>query len=225
MKKIVVFGTTSLSRMVAYEAMSHDVLEIAAFTADAEYLSQDHFMDWPLVDARSVEDLYPPAAFDMLLLFSGYQAMRQRQILFDRMKKKGYYLCNYVSPATDYAGPRIQGENNVILAGAHLGIHGVMGDNNLIRQQVYLGHDFKLGSHCVLAPRACVGGHVELGDNCYIGMNATIINNTVVAKESLVGAGAVVIHHTEAYSKNVGNPSRLIGYHLEKGIEMRVEHE
>lgn len=35
----------------------------------------------------------------------------------------------------------------------------------------------------------------------------------------------VVIRHTEPYSKNVGNPSKIIGYHEEEGIQMEVEHE
>ena len=112
------------------------------------------------------------------------------------------------------------GENNVIMAGAHIGVNGVMGNNNLIRQNVYLGHDFRIGSHCVLSPSCCIGSKVDMKDNCYVGLNATVLNVKTIETETLIGAGTVVIRNTEPFSKHVGNPSKVIGFHHEEGIKM-----
>jgi hypothetical protein len=50
------------------------------------------------------------------------------------------------------------------------------------------------------------------------------INGITIEEEALVGAGSVVIKNTEPFSKNVGNPSHIIGYHKEEDIKLVVNH-
>jgi hypothetical protein len=208
--------------MIYYDAKDHEDFTIVAATVDKRYLDSDKFIDLPRVDFALIQDLYPAEQYDMLLLYSGPRNLRSRKLLFDRMKEKGYLLRNYVSPKADYAGPRLCGENNVVMAGAHVGLNSRLGDNNLIRQNSYLGHDVQMGSHTIMSPGCCIGSHALVKNNCYIGLNATVRNSLILEKETLVGAGAVVIRNTEEYSENVGNPSRVIGYHKDEGIKMLV---
>lgn len=223
-KPVIIFGTSLVSHMVYHDAKGHKDFDIVAATVDKEDLESGTFIDIPLVDFAEIQNVYPPDLYDMMLVISNITDIRNRQRLFERIKKKGYCMRNYVSPKADYAGPRNWGENNVVMAGAHVGVNGIMGDNNMIRQNTYLGHNFQMGSNNVMSPGCCIAGDVVVKDGCYFGLNATIIDYLTVEEETLVGAGAVIIKSTEPHSVNVGNPSRIIGYHPETGVKVVPRH-
>lgn len=224
-KKVIIYGNTMLSQMLYYDAMHHSDFVIAGFSVDQEYLSEDTFMGLPQVSFDKVTEVYPPDAFDMIAVRGGYTNMRSRKDMYLRAKEKGYMLRNYISSTCDITLTIKMGDNNLIFGQSHIGIGGRLGSNIIIRQQVYLGHDFFVGDNSVIGVGCKIGGNCIIEDTCYLGIGATVVNNTKIGKESLVGAGSVVIRHTEYYSKNVGNPSRVTGYHEEEGIRMKVEHE
>ena len=222
MIKVIVYGNTVISKMIYYDALERSDLRIVCFTVDREYLHEGQFMGLPQIDFAEIDGLYPPADYGMLAVMSGFSCMRSREKMYLQAKSRGYRLINYISPRVDIT-PEVQmGENNIILGSTHIGIDGRMGNNNLIRQNVYLGHDFILGSHNFISAGSNIGGHCQIKNACYIGIGATVSNNLVVEEETLIGAGSVVIRNTEPYSKNVGNPSRILGYHQEEGIKMSV---
>lgn len=223
-KKIVVYGNTTLSKMLYYDAINNDSFKIACFTVDTEYLTQKEFLGLPLVDFNEIRELYPPEEYDMIAVLSGFSAIRDREKMYLKAKAYGYTLRNYISSKADISPELVMGENNIILGQSHIGIAGSMGNNNIIRQNVYLGHNFNIGNHNFIAAGCNIGGNSIIKNACFIGLGATIINNLEIGEETLIGTGSVVIRNTEPYSKNVGNPSRVIGYHKEDGIRMSV-HE
>lgn len=222
MKRVIVYGNTILSKMLFYDSANNDDFQIICFTVDKEYLNDTEFLGLPLVDFEQILDLYPPDEYDMVAVLGGYSFMRNREKMYIKAKDKGYTLRNYLSPKADISPEIRMGENNIIFAQSHIGIGGRMGNNNIIRQNVYLGHDFNLGNNNFIAAGCNIGGNCKIKNTCYIGLGATIINNRTIEEETLVGAGSVVIKNTEPYSKNVGNPTRIIGYHKEEGIKMSV---
>jgi len=223
MKKVIVYGNTILSKMLFYDAKGSGNFEIVCFTVDKEYLKSSEFLGLPQIDFEEVQKLYPPDEYDMIAVLGGYRCMRARERFYLKAKAKGYTLRNYISSKVDFSPGITMGENNIIFGTSHIGIGGTMGNNNFIRQNVYLGHDFRLGNNNTIAAGCTIGGTCWMGNFCYIGLGATIRNNITVEDETLIGAGSVVIRNTEPYSKNVGNPSRVIGYHKEEGIMMTVD--
>lgn len=224
MKKVIVYGSITLSTMLFYDAIGNSDFEIACFAMDREYLPGPEMLGLPLVAFQDLPDLYPPAEYDMLALFNGYSRMRDRGRMYLKAKQSGYTLRNYISARADVAPDIIMGDNNVIMGTTHLGFGGIMGCNNLIRQHVYLGHQFNLGSHNIITAGCNIGGHGVIKDSCYIGLGVTIIDHVRIEDETLIGAGSVVVKHTEAQAKYVGNPSRIIGYHHDEGIRMNVNN-
>ncbi|MDY0235305.1 MAG: hypothetical protein RBR71_04725 [Gudongella sp.] len=224
-KKVIVYGNNILSEMLYYDAKHHLDFVIAGFTVDWEYLSEDTFMGLPQVSFDIVTEIYPPDKFDMIAVRGGYTNMRSRREMYLRAKEKGYLLRNYISPTCDITPTVKMGDNNLILGQSHVGVEGSLGSNNVIRQQAYLGHGFLVKDNSVIGVGCNIGGFCTIEDACYLGIGSTVINNTRISKESLIGAGSLVIRHTEPYSKNVGNPSKIIGYHKEEGIRMKVDHE
>lgn len=222
MKKVIVYGSETLCCLLFHDALDNPDFQIAGFAMDQEYLTGPELMGLPLVSFQDLPSLYPAAKFDLLALFNGYSSMRDREKMYLRAKHSGYTLRNYISSRADAAADITMGDNNVIMGSSHLGFAGVMGCNNLIRQHVYLGHQFNLGSHNIITAGCTIGGHGVIKDSCYIGLGVTIIDHVRIEDENLIGAGSVVIKNTEPFAKCVGNPSRIIGYHREKGIRMRT---
>lgn len=221
-KKVIIYGSETLSKMLFYDAIGNNNFIIAAFTVDNDYLQGHELLGLPLVSFQEIHDLFPPDEYDMLALFNGYSRMRDREKMYLKAKSTGYKLRNYISVRADIAPEIIMGDNNVIMGTTHIGFGGTMGNNNLIRQNVYLGHEFKLGNNNIITAGCNIGGHSEIENNCYIGLGVTVINHIKIEDESLIGAGSVVIRDTEPYSKNVGNPSHIIGYHQDEGVRMTV---
>jgi UDP-N-acetylglucosamine acyltransferase len=70
-----------------------------------------------------------------------------------------------------------------------------IGNDNLFMAGSHVGHDCVIGSHCVFANYATLGGHVEMGDwvhlggfagvhqFCKVGAHAFIANNTAVTRD------------------------------------------
>jgi len=224
-KKVVVYGNTVLSKALYYDAINNPDFEIACFTVDEEYLHDPVFLGLPQINLKEINKLYPPDEYDMITIYGGYSCMRNRELMYSKAKNKGYNLRNYISPSCNITTEIHMGENNLILGQTHIGSGGKMGSNNIIREQVYLGHNFVIGNNNFIGPGCKIGGNSIIENTCYIGLGATIINNTTLSEETLVGVGSVVIRNTKPYSKNVGNPSRIIGYHKEEGIKMSVKHE
>lgn len=224
MKKVIIFGNTILSKMLFYDSVGSCCFEIACFAVDQHYLDSPTFCGLPQVDFNHVENIYPPNQFDMIAILGGFSNMRNRAVHYHKAKDKGYLLRNYISHRADIAPDITFGDNNMILGMTHIGIGGKMGSNNIVRQNVYLGHDFNIGDHNFIGPGCNIAGYCTIDNTCYIAMGSTVINHTHVAEETLIGAGSVVIRHTEPFSKNVGNPAKVIGYHREDGIRMRTDH-
>jgi sugar O-acyltransferase (sialic acid O-acetyltransferase NeuD family) len=225
MKKVIVYGSLVLAKMLFYDARGNEDFQIACFTMDEGYRGGDELLGLPWVSYDRILELYPPDQYDMLALFDGYRSMRARDRIFHKAKNSGYQLRNYISARADVTPEISMGINNVIMGATHIGFGGRMGDNNLIRQNVYLGHEFTLGNNNIITAGCTIGGHCTFENSSFIGLGVTILNRIHIAQETLVGGGSVVIRDTEPYSKNVGNPSRVISYHHEQGPGMILPGE
>jgi UDP-3-O-[3-hydroxymyristoyl] glucosamine N-acyltransferase len=221
-KPVILYGSRTLAKMIYYDASDLPDFTIACFAVDATYLSVDRqFLGLPQVAYETLHETYPPELYDLLALHAGSDSLRERAEFYHRAAATGYKLRNYISPRCDLAPDVRIGTNNILMAQSHIGIDSTIGSNNLIRQQAYLGHGLVMGDHNVCAPGSRIGGIVTVGHGCYIGMGSVVLNRLSVADETLVGAGCVMIRPSEPYSRNVGNPGRIIGYHQAEGIRLR----
>lgn len=220
MKKVIIYGNSVLSKMLFYDARNNNDYDIVCFAVDKEYYTGPDFMGLPQIGFDNITLEYPPDKYSMIAVLGGYSSMREREKYYLKAKVKGYKLINYIGSNVDITDTVSMGENNIIFGPSHIGFEGTMGNNNIIRQNVYLGHNFEIGSHCFIGAGCNIGGKSRIESTSYIAMGSTIINDIIIKNETLIGAGSVVIHHTEPYSKNVGNPARIIGYHKDEGIKI-----
>jgi sugar O-acyltransferase (sialic acid O-acetyltransferase NeuD family) len=216
-KPIVIYGNGALARQLCRINESEGVFDIAAVSADPEFIESPRFMNHPLVSFDDVQDAFPPSGFDMLVLI-GYRRMRDRKWMFERARAKGYRMANYLGNRAVVYDDLSLGENNLVFNGAYIGVFGSLGDDNIIRPNAYIGHDVRIHNHTVVAPGCQIAGNCELNDLCYVGIGATISNDVVLAQETLVAAGSLVLRSTEPCTEYRGRPAEKHRTHHESGI-------
>ena len=191
MKKIIIFGTTVFSKMVARYIEMEQAATVVAFCVDEAYIDEREILGKPVVAFEKVDTVYPPSDYEFLNAV-GYIKMNSfRQTVTQKCMQKGYKMCNYISnKAIVYI--QITGYNNIVLPGAFVGFDVDMGNNNIIYSGCMLTHNIKIGSNNFLAANSTFGGSVEIGDNCFVGLNATVKNSVKIGNKCLVGAGAYI---------------------------------
>jgi len=216
-KKVVIYGIGDLANHIFRLLKWYTPISVAAFTADGPFIRSKAFLDLPLVDFKTIEITHPPEDFDMLVLI-GYRRMRDRKLLFDKAKAKGYGLVNYLAPGSHIAQDVVLGENNLIFPGATIDAFVEIGHDNIVRPNTLIGHNLIIGNHNYIAPGCSIGGFSRIHDLCYIGIGSTIIDHVILADETLIGAGSLVMKNTEPATLNFGRPAQKKGVHPDTGI-------
>ncbi len=209
LEKIVLFGNGPFAESM-YFLLKHDsACEVVAFTVDSAYIRQDSLCGVPVVPFESVERLFPPSDYKMLVALSFQKVNRLREEKYLQAKAKGYSFVNYVSSrAVLYPGLCI-GENCIILENTIISPFVEIGNNVFIGHSVTLAHHVRVKDHCFLSPGAILLGRVIVEEYCLIGANATIKEEVKVAGQCVVGSGSVILKNTRPKDVYVSPPVNL----------------
>jgi len=94
-KKTIIYGNGEFAHHVHQNIIDQGELEISAFTADRAFIKERTLRGLPVVDFEEVEKTYPPGEFSMLVVIA-YWRMRNREVMFNKAKAKGYTLENFI---------------------------------------------------------------------------------------------------------------------------------
>ncbi len=109
------------------------------------------------------------------------------------------------------------GENNVIReyvtmnsGTAEGGGKTVIGNNNLIMAYAHVAHDCVIGNNCVMANAATFGGHVTLEDSAVIGGFSAVHQFTRIGRLAIVGGCSKVVQDVPPFSMCDGHPAKVV---------------
>jgi len=109
------------------------------------------------------------------------------------------------------------GENNVIReyvtmnpGTAEGGGKTVIGNNNLIMAYAHVAHDCVIGNNCVMANAATLGGHVTLEDNAVIGGFSAVHQFTRIGRLAIIGGCSKVVQDVPPFSMCDGHPAKVV---------------
>ncbi|MDR1891295.1 MAG: acyl-ACP--UDP-N-acetylglucosamine O-acyltransferase [Puniceicoccales bacterium] len=85
----------------------------------------------------------------------------------------------------------------------------VFGDNNVLLAYAHVAHDCIVGNNVIMSSQAALGGHVMLGDFTNIGWSAGIHQFCRIGKYSMVGASSKTTQDVLPYMLADGNPSKV----------------
>jgi UDP-N-acetylglucosamine acyltransferase len=82
-----------------------------------------------------------------------------------------------------------------------------IGDDNLLMAYAHVAHDCVVGSKTVFANCAALGGHVEIGDWVILGGLTAVHQFTKVGAHAFLAGGAIVQRDVPPYVMVAGNPA------------------
>ncbi|MGZ4994178.1 MAG: acetyltransferase [Methylobacter sp.] len=220
MKKLLIFGATSLARLAHYYAVNDLGLNVLAFVVDEAYKSEDRFLSLPVLTWEqacvnySTEEVF-------FFVSIGYKSMRLRAASYARVKAAGYKFVNIISNDCYVAKGVVSGDNNIIMPGAVVEPGVVMGSNNIIWSNATICHDCKIGDHNFIASNVTIGGEVNIGDQNFLGFSSTVIQQIIIGNETLIGAQTLITRNTTDASEYRGSPARKVSL-IDVGIGVTV---
>ncbi|MCA9408292.1 MAG: acyl-ACP--UDP-N-acetylglucosamine O-acyltransferase [Candidatus Omnitrophica bacterium] len=109
------------------------------------------------------------------------------------------------------------GENNIIREYVTInpgtlegGGKTLIGNNNLIMAYAHVAHDCIIGNNCVMANAATLGGHVTLEDSAIIGGFSAVHQFVRLGRLSIVGGCSKVVQDVPPFSMCDGHPVEVI---------------
>ncbi|MFC1584217.1 acetyltransferase [Fibrobacterota bacterium] len=200
MSKIVIFGEGKIADEAYFYLTNDSPHEIAAFTADADYISKKEKFGLPIIPFEEILDRYPPDDNKMFVAL-GYQNLNKlRAEKYRECKEKGYSLISYVSSKTGNFGNVEIGDNCFILDNATMQPCCRIGNNVTIWSNNLIGHHSVVEDHCYIAGNVTISGNTTIGAYCFIGVNACIGHELQIGEECMIGARSLITKSTEPKS-------------------------
>lgn len=119
------------------------------------------------------------------------------------------------------------GDNNTIREGVtiHRGTvqdrsETTIGNNNLIMAYAHIGHDSVVGNHCILVNNAALAGHVHIGDWAILGGYTLVHQYCHIGPHCFTGMGSAIGKDVPAFVVVAGSPAEAKTINLE-GLKRR----
>jgi sugar O-acyltransferase (sialic acid O-acetyltransferase NeuD family) len=197
MKPVIIFGTGDTGECVHYYLTNDSNYEVAAFTADKEYIKENTFHGLPLVAFDEIEKVFPPEKYDMFVAigFSGLNEDRTKR--FHEAKAKGYKFITYISSKAIVWKDIKIGENCLILENSVVHPFVTIEDNVTIWSGNLISHHTHICKNCFISAHVVIAGGVLIEENCFLGINSTVREYVKVAKNCIIGANSLILKDTK----------------------------
>lgn len=202
MKNVIIFGANDLGRLLKYYLEDdHDQRTIVAFTMNQNYITEEVFLGLPVVPFETIEELYNPDEYEILIAIGNKKMNDIRKKVFFECKQKGYAVGSYYHSSCSIHSKDI-GEGNILLENCLVYPFAKIGNGNLMWDHVLISHDCSVGDFNTFSSYADLCGYVTIGNNGYYGKHCIINEHSIMADYTLVGANA--------YAKKITNPYDVV---------------
>ena len=196
MRRVVIFGTGDIGQLAHFYFTHDSPYEVAAFTADRDFVNERELFGLPVVAFEDVEREFPPGEFDMFVALSYRNMNALRAERYAAAKKKGYALVSYVCTRGVHWGDTEIGDNCFILENQTIQPFVRIGSNVTIWSGNHIGHHSVIGDHCFIASHVVISGHVTIEPYCFLGVNSTIRDGITISRQCVIGAGTLILKDT-----------------------------
>ena len=212
MKKLIIFGDTSFSGIVAEYIHSVGDVQVVAFSVDKAFLNgRDTFEGLPLVGFQKIESLFNPRDYYFLITVSAASGVKHlNSEKFNEAIEKGFQPFSFVHPTAYVASSAKIGENVLVFPHAVIEPRAIIQDGVFIRSAAYVSHETEIGSFSYLAPRAAFSGKIKTGSHCFFGTNCTIRDQVEIGDDVIIGAGVTVLKNVPSESIIKAPENRIV---------------
>jgi sugar O-acyltransferase (sialic acid O-acetyltransferase NeuD family) len=210
-KKIVIIGAGEFAQ-IAYEYFTYDSdYEVAAFSVEREYLSENILYDLPVVPFEEIQSLYPASEYMTFVAIpaSGLNSVRTR--LYHLVKEKGYKCATYISSHA-FVWRNVQmGENCFVFEDNTIQPFVTVGNNVVLWSGNHVGHRSVIEDNCFITSHSVISGYCRIGSGSFVGVNSTFNDNTSIPSKCIVGSGAVITRSQSVEEAiYIGSPAKPV---------------
>lgn len=197
--KLIIFGSANQAEMMNFYFEKDTKYKIAAFVVDDECLKEDIFCDKPVIPFSQMQILYPKEEYDCFVAIGYTNQNRNRERVYSKVKKMGYYLPTYISKKATIFETLVIGDNCLVLENVTIQPFAQIGNNVCLWSGSYILHHGIVGDHCFIGSNVVAAGAVVIGRNSFVGVNSTIRDGVKIAEYSLIGAHSWINKSTIPY--------------------------
>jgi len=197
MKKIVIFGTGDIAQIANYYFETDTEYEVAAFTVDKEYITNERLENKPVIAFEEIEKHFNPADYLMFIATSYAKLNKFREAKYNDAKAKGYALASYISSRCSYMSQFACGENCFIFEDNTIQPFVKIGNNVTLWSGNHIGHHSTIDDHNFISSHVVISGHCHIKSYCFLGVNATLHNNVIIEENNIIAAGAIISKNTD----------------------------
>jgi sugar O-acyltransferase (sialic acid O-acetyltransferase NeuD family) len=202
--KLIIFGAGDIAQLAHYYFSKDSGYKVAAFTVDAEFLTNNEFCGLPVVPFEDLVKHYPPERYHLFVALSYSKLNQIRKEKYLAANSLGYRLASYISSRATILNDFRIGDNCFILEDNTIQPFVTIGHNVTLWSGNHIGHHSIIHDHCFLASHIVVSGGVEIGEACFIGVNATLRDHIKMGEKCIIGAGTLILADTESEGVYIG---------------------
>ena len=203
-KKLILFGTGAFAEVAKCYFDEDSEYEVVAFTADAQFCTEDSVDGVPLIPFEEIENHFSAEEVEIHIAV-GYNKLNAHRIsAYNRAKEKGYTLANYIHSGVKTWKNNKFGDNVFIFEDNTIQPFVEFGSNIVLWSGNHIGHHSKIGSHTFITSHVVVSGFVNVGECCFFGVNATFRDSINIGDKTIVGAGALILGDTQEEELYIG---------------------
>jgi sugar O-acyltransferase (sialic acid O-acetyltransferase NeuD family) len=206
MRKIAIFGSTTLANLAHYYLCRNIAMKVDCFVVDAAFKMDDNFQSLPLLAWPEFIETNKVQALDMFVAV-GYRSVQQRAAIYDRIKTQGFNLINIISPDCFIADNAVLGDNNFFMPGVVIEPGAKIGSNNVFWSNTTICHDAVIGNHNFFAANTTIGGEVTVGSRCFFGFSSVVLQQKIIGDDVLIGAQTLMLTNGESLAQFLGSPA------------------
>ena len=189
MKKIYLFGSNSIARLLLYY-LQQEGAEVAGFALNKDYINPNLDLPLPVFAIEEIIANQNPEDYEVYVTIgeAGMNAVRGKVLHY--LKEHKVHIGTFIHKTATVAQNASIGEGCIIMENCVIQPFVRLGMGNILWDSVTISHDSVVGDCNIFTAGATLCGCVTIGNRCFIGANATVKNAVTVADRCLIGAGA-----------------------------------
>jgi sugar O-acyltransferase (sialic acid O-acetyltransferase NeuD family) len=165
---VIVYGAGRAGRIIK-EILEFQNKKIIGFIDDDPKLKgTEKYGIEILGDYNYLKLLKNEKQFDMVISIASPDLMKQRDIIYNKLKNEGYNFINIIHPTVYISPSAIIGNNNFISPGAIIEAGTIIGDNNRICVHASIDHDCIIGNSNFIGANAYVASCSKIENRCSV---------------------------------------------------------
>lgn len=203
-----IFGAGDLARLAKFFFEKDARQAVMGFIVDDAFASDPSDEYGRVVPWSDYVAAVPPETATIFPAV-GYKSMRAREIVYDKISRAKFRMCNLLCGSAIIAGDVSLGYGNFIMPGVVIEPGVVVGNNNVFWSNSVSCHNSLIGNHSFIAANSVVGGRSRIGNRCFVGFSSVVAQDVSVCDDVLLGANSFLKDGADSAGVYLGSPAKI----------------